>query len=498
MTSELREESVVSAPDLDVLDTSEAGNAAIRGSALRTAGYVFGLVLSVVSAPLLIRHLGVIDFGQYVVVLSLITLTGGLTEAGLTAVGTREYVSRQGAERRELMRSVLGIRIALTLMGVAVATAFAALAGYRHALVFGTLLAGGGLLLQSTQNLLAVSLTGRLRFGWITAIDLLRQVTTVALIVALVLAGASLLPFFAISIPAGALALAITAVLVRDDTPLLPRFVTKTWMPLLKDTVSYAAATAVNVAYFRITIIALSLIGTALETGYFATSYRIIEVLIAIPGLLVSAVFPILARAAHSDRVRLNYAVQRVFEVTIIVGVWFALATDLSARFLIHLVAGDRSNPSITVLRIQALALIATFVAMGCGFALLSLRRHRELLIANLVALGCSVALTLALAPTYGAIGAAVATVIAEFGLALTTALLLVHPHTDVRLNAFIVVAAGLAAGAGAVTALAPMHEVIRVVAASVIYFGVLAALGTIPPEVRDALLPRRAAQRSS
>ena len=45
----------------DLLDTGAAGPAALRGSALRTGAYVGGILLSLVSAPLLIRHLGVAD-----------------------------------------------------------------------------------------------------------------------------------------------------------------------------------------------------------------------------------------------------------------------------------------------------------------------------------------------------------------------------------------------------------------------------------------------------
>ncbi|MDX6657771.1 MAG: hypothetical protein QOH62_2564, partial [Solirubrobacteraceae bacterium] len=57
-------EAVLGAPDL--LDTPAAGPAALRGSALRTAGYVLALVLSLAAAPLLIRHLGQVRFGRYI------------------------------------------------------------------------------------------------------------------------------------------------------------------------------------------------------------------------------------------------------------------------------------------------------------------------------------------------------------------------------------------------------------------------------------------------
>src|ERR671910_3007867 len=98
---------------------------------------------------------------------------------------------------------------------------------------------------------------------------------------------------------------------------------------LVRDTVPYAVAIALNVAYFRIAIVIMSLLTAALETGYFATSFRILEILLPVPALLVGAVFPILARAAHDDLARLQYASQRVFEASLIAGVGLVLVMEL-------------------------------------------------------------------------------------------------------------------------------------------------------------------------
>src|SRR5437588_327156 len=81
-------------------------------------------------------------------------------------------------------------------------------------LVLGTVVAGVGMMLQTTANVLMVSLQGDLRFGWVTIVDIARQAVAVALIVVLVIAGAGLLPFLAVTIPAGAITLVFTGVLV--------------------------------------------------------------------------------------------------------------------------------------------------------------------------------------------------------------------------------------------------------------------------------------------
>ena len=82
--------SVADQPE-DVLDSGEAGGRAIRGGALFTVTYVFGLLLSIASVPFMIRHLGVVDYGYYVSVSAVVFIIGGFTEAGLTNLGIREY-----------------------------------------------------------------------------------------------------------------------------------------------------------------------------------------------------------------------------------------------------------------------------------------------------------------------------------------------------------------------------------------------------------------------
>ena len=298
----------------DIVATSAAGPAAIRGGAIRVTAYGVGVLLSVVSAALLFRHLGVVRSGEYVTVLAIVTITAGVTDVGLTAIGVREYTTRDRTGREQLMRALLGLRIALTSVGVAGAVVAVGILGYREAIVLGTLLAGGGLLLQNLQSALAVSLQARLRLGWVSAMELLRQVLTVIAVVALVEAGADLLAFLAITIPVGVVVLLVTVAVVPEHG-LRPTLDVRAWRPLIRDTLPFAAATAIGVIYFRVAIVLLSLVSTERETGYFAAAFRVLEVLVVIPQLVVGAAFPIFSHAAAGDRARLGYALQRVFDL---------------------------------------------------------------------------------------------------------------------------------------------------------------------------------------
>ena len=479
-------------PPVDVLDTDRAGHAAIRGGTLRGIGYGAGLLLSAASVPIVVRYLGLVDFGRFVLVTALIALVGGFTEMGLQAVGMREYSTRTGADRNRLMSNLLGVRISLTVLGVGVAIGFAIIASYDRTLILGTAFAGVALLVQSVQTMLMVPLVAQLRLGWATVAELVRQTVTVGLTLALVVIGAELLSFFAMAIPGALASVALTAYLVRGLMPFRPSFHVREWVGLLRDTLAYAVAIAVNVAYFRIALVIMSLLATELETGYFAASFRILEVLLPIAALVVGAVFPILARAARDDLHRLAYASQRVFDVAVIAGGGLVVILEVAAPLIMEILTGETSDTAVAVLRIQAPAIMATFIAVACGFPLLSLRRHRELLLANLFPLVLSITLTLALVPSLAAEGAALATTIAEWSLALVSIVLLARATDELDLSLRIVGPVLLAIAAGAATLLAPLPNVVQGIVAPALYLAVLVLLRSIPPELLDAFARRR------
>jgi O-antigen/teichoic acid export membrane protein len=479
---------------LRVLDSPTAGARIIRGGALRTGTYIAGVALGIGSAALMTRHLGVEDFGKYVIVTSLIAIVAGLTDVGLSNIAAREFATLEREERDRLIANVLGIRLTIAAVGVGAATGFAALAGYDSVMVVGTVLAGVGLVIATAQQTYSIPIGAALRFGWLGTLDLLRQVAFVAVVVVLLLADAGLLPFLAATIPASVLALAVAIPLVRRIAPLLPRFERSEWVKVLRLIGVYAAAAAVGTIYVSAVIVTTSLVGTADESGYLGAAFRIFTVLAGVPLLLVSTAFPVLARAAHTDYERLQYAVQRLVDIALVVGTWMGLATMLGAGVAIDVVAGAEFDPAVPVLEILGVALLASFLAVTGAYALVSLHRHVALLVGNLIGLTAAIALTAALVPEFGAEGAAVATLVAEFGIAALYGVVLFGSGAlryDFQIPPRVVVAAALAAA----LALTPLEGVLLVLAATVVYWLALFVLRGIPPEVFDALLRREPRQ---
>jgi O-antigen/teichoic acid export membrane protein len=482
---------VSDAPDEhDVLRSDQAAGRVVRGGAQRLAAYGAGILLTAGASVVLLRHLGVERFGEYVTVMSLIAIVAGVTDAGLTAVGARELALREpGEPRQRLVANTVGIRLVLVPIGVVLATLFALLAGYPDVVVLGTLIAGFGLVIGNTQAAMTMPLTVELRNDRLALADLIRTTVMMVFIAALAVAGAALLPFFTAQIVAGVVLVALTPWLMGRRGLVRPRLDHAEVRHLLLESLPLAISLALSQVYFRILIVMISLMLTARETGLFGTSYRILEMMLLVPTVVFGVVLPVTSVASAEDEGRLRYVTQRVTEVALVAGVGLAVVIAIVAEPAIVALGGDEYRDAAGVLRIQVFALVGFFLNQAWSIVLISIRRQRAIAVANGIALVVLVALAAVLIPSAGIEGAAAAAVAADAVLALILlgALIRARPGIapQVGFAPKVVLAGGLAAAAVLLPGLPALAEG---TIAAIVYAAAAWLLGLVPSEVRDAL----------
>jgi O-antigen/teichoic acid export membrane protein len=461
----------------------------IRGGALRGGAYLLGILLSLVSVPLMTRHLGTVDYGRVATIMALIALTASLTDGGLTAVGVREYSVRHRDEHGPLMRAILGLRMTLTLVGVAAALVFATAIGYSDVLIAGTCLAGAGLLVGSVQKALTIPMTSSLRLGSIAGLQLVEHATLAGFVTLLVLAGAGIVPFFAIYLVSGLVALVATVAATGWTFP-LPAVDLDRWRALLRDMLPYGAAIAVNAT--AVVLIAMPLLATDAEVGYFALAAQVTAVLLGVWAIVSASALPVLARAARDDRARLTYALERTLHVAFVFGVGVAALTLVAAELAIRVLAGSEFEDATPVLRILAPTLAVGYAIAVWSLTLVALGRARRVLAINVAGLATTLALALPLVPAHGATGAAIAVVAGQslnfVAFAVSFGRLGLGLADMWRLFAVVVVTASLAVVAGL---LMPVPTLLAMAIAAGIYAGALMLLGAVPPELLDLVMLR-------
>jgi O-antigen/teichoic acid export membrane protein len=220
-------------------------------------------------------------------------------------------------------------------------------------------------------------------------------------------------------------------------------------------------------------------------------AFRVVEIAVGVPWLLVNSAFPILARAARDDQQRLRYAVGRLFEGSLIAGGALALGLAFGASFAIRVLGGE--SQSVAVLEILAGALTANFLVATWSFALLALHRYRALLFNNVSAFFIGIAFTLVLVPPYGATGAAISVTATEVALALMNLVALIRARTDLTPPLRILPPVAIAAAAVCLPLIVlGLPSFIEGLVAPLLFVGVLAALRALPNELLEAARGRQ------
>jgi O-antigen/teichoic acid export membrane protein len=477
----------------DILDLPAAGHVTIRGGILRLAGYGVGTVVGVFVTVVLLRYLGVETYGRYATVTSIAAIVFALADLGLTTIGQRDYVIAGSEEKRDLLARLYGIRFALTPIAAVIAVGFAAFAGYDRTMVEGVAIGGVGVVLALLWHTAQIPATARLRFGTVTAIGLANDLANSAGLLALVVLGGSLLAFLAVPTAAALVTSVVAFALVREAL-VRPSFDWSSWRPILAEALPLGVASVVLIVYLRVLLIMTSLITNKHDTGLFALSNRVVEVLAAAAGVALSASFPIVARASgEDDEPRLAYALQQLFDVAVFGAVAGVLVFAIAARPIAVLLGGSAYAGAAHVLRIQSFALFGTLLGLVWLPALVAIHRQRARIAVSICGLAMIGIAGGPLIPAFGITGTSVAAVLGEATIAAAALVALVRARPALRPrfgSALKLLAVGAISGGAAFL---PGLGAAWAAAVAVVVFVVLSwIVGAAPRDPVDALLALR------
>jgi O-antigen/teichoic acid export membrane protein len=353
------------------------------------------------------------SFGLAVLILNLIQTSG---DWGLTAIGTQALVNTEpGVTPGLLVRLRAQVQSAILAAGaIAVAATWAT---GNHAVAIGV---GAGVTAGIVTNL-AASMTAPFQSllrldvpAWIDIGSRLAGLGALAVAVYTDRPGwviVSTLP------AAAALDLALTAVAAhRFGFPLWTAASRDTSHSLLRRATPLAVLTIFGVLYLRAnSLVVLAQLGTA-SLGAYSLGFRIVDVLVMVPSLVLAVTFPVLVRLHATDSVAYRAACQRTHDSLIGVGCALSLATVLAARPLIQLLGGDTYLGVVTPLRILAIAGLAGFANALFAQLMIVEGLQSTVLKVSALALVVNLGLSVLLVHTNQLTGAAVAAAISEVG----------------------------------------------------------------------------------
>ena len=484
------------APAADLAPDDGVARRVVNGGVIRTGGFAITNLIALVSAMILARYLGPEDMGPYGSVMALVTIIYGITDGGLSIVGSRELALKEpGEARRHLTAVLLGIRTVLSVVGLLLAIAVAVVLNFSDTMIIGTALAGAGGIATAAFAALTLPALVELRNLRLLSVEVTRQLVQLVGTVLCVWAGYGLLAFFGVQALIGPIVLLLLPLLIGRGVLMLPRYDRAEWVHMVRVALPIAVAGVLSIMYLKVIVLIGSVTLSDYDQGLLVLCTRAVEILSGLPMLIVAVALPVVSVAARDDRARLRYVSQRLLESSVILGIFLSLPLSFGAATALRILGGDEYLGATEALQIQAWMLLTVFVVQGCIVLLIALHRHRAIVTSNVIGLVCVIVAGAVLLPTYGVVGGAAAVVIADLILMTVTLGFLTSGEFrgELQLGAIprILLAALIAIAIGLAT---PGSDVLAAVTATLSFAVLLLVLRAAPPEARALLRRSRAA----
>ena len=197
-------------------------------------------------------------------------------------------------------------------------------------------------------------------------------------------------------------------VLLRGSREMMGRLLRESW-PL-------ALSSVAIFIYMRIDQIMLAQMINDRELGLYAAALRFSEIWYFIPAAIVTSVAPSLTKIRTTSKKEYMKRLQQVFDWLARIAYSLALLMTFVAPWLVVSLYGEEYRRAGTVLAIHIWTALFVFAGVGSGPWMVNENAMRYSLFQTIVGACLNIALNYYIfVPRYGAIGAAIATLISQF-----------------------------------------------------------------------------------
>jgi O-antigen/teichoic acid export membrane protein len=390
-----------------------------KSSVLLLVGQIVSLGIAAAYGIVLARYLGVTGFGLLSTAIAFTSVFTPFTSLGLSTLATRE-VARDKSLASKYLGNLIIIEIALasgTFCLIALAAYVLRYPQETITLIYVLALSvvSGGFtgvfysLFQAFERMEYQSLGLILSTGATFAVVMWGITARLGVV------------WFAFAYLVGSLAVAIYSLTVYSTKFSLPHIEVdlKFWRRILPEALPFALTGLFTTIYFYIDSVLLSVMRGAEAVGLYNAPYRLIMVLLFIPTVISTAVFPAMSRfhATANDSFRLIY--KRYFKYMAIVSVPLGIGTTLLAGQIITLIFGVAYGNSAIALQILIWATV--FIFLTAAFLRLFETSNRQMIVTKIAAVGLveNVTLDVILIPRFSYVGASIATAATELTVLL-------------------------------------------------------------------------------
>lgn len=399
-------------------------------SVIQILGKFVMIGVGFVSIFILTYFLGVEGFGAYTTITNYLIIATVLAEFGFNALLTTEIAGKNEKQISHIVNNLFTFRLvmAILVIGVIASTSVWLIPAYTVEIKTLVALGAIGAIGASLSQVVIGVFQTKLRTDKITIGDFLARITLMLGVLALALIGQVNLFWVMVWYSVAGIVQAIFMISATYKYyPIRLSIDWTYWKSIIKKALPLFVIITFNLIYYRIDTVMLSVMKDQTAVGLYGISYKILEILIALPGMFMGLLLPLFTKYYLQDKTRFQHIFQQAFNILVSVAVPLAVAGILLSTKILALFGQDFTTATSTL---QVLFIGIGFIFLGnlMGHILISAELQSKSMYIAIMGAVFNVCLNLYLIPKYSYLGAATATAITE-GLVLLSYVYLVRKH---------------------------------------------------------------------
>ena len=187
------------------------------------------------------------------------------------------------------------------------------------------------------------------------------------------------------------------------------------WKEILKKSVPFALMLVFTGLYVNADTVLLSKFKSDQVVGLYNAANRLVLAGKMIPGMIVPALFPIMAEVSKGSQLEFNRFLGKSAVLLFSLALPIAVGTTLLADRIIGFIYGSKFIGSIPCLQILIWGMFFMYISIVLGFGLISKGKQKVNTFITGLGLGISLILNFFLIPKWGNIGTSIAILTTEF-----------------------------------------------------------------------------------
>lgn len=376
---------------------------------------IFNIVIGLLITVWMARYLGPEQFGTLNYAISFVALFGILSSLGLNTLATKELLTHP-----ENSPYIMGTSFALSFIGALILLPIAAFSiiivrPENELLYIMVLIIASGSIFSSF-NIIKYWFESHVQAKNNVKVEMIINATSIAIKAVLLYMEAPLIAFaWVILLQSILMAFGYVYMYLSKSNKLSSwRVSFEKVKYMLKEAYPLILSGAVFIFFVRIDQVMLGNMVGDEAVGIYAVAVRLSESWMFIPGIIASSFFPAMLNARKNDYKLYLQRTQHLLNIMALLGVSVAIVTMFISPIFINLIFGEHYSESAIVLVIHiwgmlfySISIISFRYFIAEGLQIYSFYRAFAGLILNIV-------LNYFLIPLYGAVGAAIATVISQ------------------------------------------------------------------------------------